>query len=150
MRYWQFLQHKWTLKTCQMKRARHKRANIFTKAQNRQVYETEVDRWGKRIWGRTNSRCEVSGLWGMIKMFCDLQHLGFEHKASVNAFISSLSHGWTALADLPGYGYLCCPRGSRKAVLSRPTRTIQPFCHLLLCPQVTAEAHLTAASALWV
>lgn len=72
---------------------------------------------------------------GMIKMFCDLQHLGFEHKASVNVYISSWSHWWTALADLSGYWYLCYLLGSRKAVLSRPTGTIQPFCYLLLCPR---------------
>lgn len=120
------------------------------KAQNRQVDETEVDQWGKRIWGRTNSRCEVSGHWGMIKMFCDLQHIGFEYKASVNIYICSLSHRWTPPADLPGYWYLCCPRGSRKAVLSRPTGTIQPFCYLLVGPQATPEAHLTAGSVLWV
>lgn len=104
---------------------------------------------GERIWGRTNSRCEVSGRWRMIKMSCDLQHRGFEYKASVNIYIRSLSHQRTALADLPGHWYLFCLH-SRRAVLSRPTGTTQPFCYLRLGPQATPEAHLTAGSALWV
>lgn len=104
---------------------------------------------GERIWGRTNSRCEVSGRWRMIKMSCDLQHRGFEYKASVNIYIRSLSHRCTALADLPGHWYLFCPH-SRRAVLSRPSGTTQPFSYLRLGPQATPEAHLTAGSALWV